>query len=213
MHHLLDQYGFANKYFDSPSKPADSESAKALGTAVHTEIKDYIKDPNVRREYHYQTLYFFQTLQILGWEPLDADVPMNDDLLHYKTRADVVAFHAATNTTVIIEVKTTLATREEALAQIEQFKANELKSSLWEELKIDMPVNRAIAQATLEYHAMKSKYGRTNACVIYLFRNPTFVATPPLNQPKVNSDEYKQHVLLYQVYSKLLSDAFYQTLL
>lgn len=214
MHHILDRYAFVNKHFVSPSKTSSTESATELGTAVHNEIKDYIRSPTTRSSYHYQTLYFFQSLKKLGWEAVSADVPIADPNLGYRTKVDVIARNPVTDTTIVIEVKTTSATVSEAATQIEAFKVDKLLSPTWGKvLHTDTPVHRALAQVTLEYHAMKKNYARINAFVFYLFRNPTFTEPANMNTTLPNPNEYLNHVRIYHPIDELLSDDFYQSLL
>lgn len=218
IHDVLNRYQFINKEFHSRNKYPNGESAIDVGTAVHREIH-YIATHNgeLPPTIHLQTLYFIVALSRKGWKMIDAEVNLEDPRLSYVTKIDVLARDQGTGKTIVIEVKTTSSTWNEAQKELQNIERQPTyalpESSPWssrKEFKIDTPVSRALAQVTLEYHALKSS-GRSNLVpfVVYLFNDITFERQKILK----NEDDPEYPVRFFYPAEDALTETFYHTLI
>lgn len=218
IHDMLDRYQFINAKFHSRSKSITNERAIDVGTSVHSEIH-YIAKNNGKfpPTMHIQTVYFVHKLGSLGWDMINAEVPLDDSELGYSTKIDVLARDRTTKKQIVLEVKTTSATWSEAQFELDNI-AREPKyllpeSSPWsslKEFKVDNPISRALAQVTLEYHSMRANGTKDIApFVIFLFNDVEFPKSNVLKQP----EDMNYPVRLYYPGEDALSDVFYRKLL
>jgi len=203
----LDRYQFNNKYFHSRSKG----NATDAGTEIHGEIHYIAKNKKLPEKVHPQTVCFLNTLAKLGWEMIDAEVRVEDTTLGYHTKIDVMARDVQRGRTIVIEVKTTNATRSEAERELNNIHAEPKHklptTSPWSalpEFEFDTPVARAIAQVTLEYHLLwRSGRRDLEAFVVYLFW---------LTPAELTKENFGDFVGLWQPSPRALGSEFYQSL-
>lgn len=214
LHKILDRYQFMNKYFHGKLVKTP-EGAKKLGDEIHRQILYMIRNNMQFPDPVYtQVVYFKKTLEAMGWTPIGGEVHLSDPHLEYTTGIDVIAWDAKYNTEIIIEVKTTGATWNEAERELENMSLGHHdlpKTSPWSEIpefKVDSPVSRALAQVTLEYLRLsEEKPAKRKAVVVYLFN------IPPMEMSQLMKENYENHVRQFYPPNAVLSLLFYKKLI
>ena len=214
LHKILDRYQFMNKYFHGKLVKTP-EGAKKLGDEIHRQILYMIRNNMQFPDSVYpQTVYFAKTLNAMGWKPIGGEVHLSDPHLEYTTGIDVVAWDAKYNCEIIIEVKTTGATWNEASQELENMSLGHHdlpKTSPWSEIpefKVDSPVSRALAQVTLEYLRLaEERPAKRKAVVVYLFN------VPPMDITQLKNENYENYVRQFYPPEIVLSPLFYNKLI